>query len=380
MHWGTSEDDPEEPGGGESGWVPPEARSWRHPSEFHAARVAAVLNVPDGWRRGAALVVGTTALMAIVAGALLLANTGSSPTTVTLDTMPIGTAAVTPCCTLSPTVARDAVRAVVSIEPTVGPGATGCGVVVGSGIVATTEAALAGASKVRVTAATGRLLEGERFAADRYSGIVLLRLSAALPAAQMDVSDTLGNGTAALAVSMQAGAGGGAPKPKWSSGTVVAVGEAPPGAPSTALAEITVRGASVPAMPGEPLFDRDGRVEGILAGTSGSERSFLPMSLVVGVSGDLESTGHVRHGWLGLTDATPKSTTGAEVVWVDPRGAAAHALRAGDVIVRVDGWRVHSIADLHSMLYVMAPGTKVTVEAMRGSRLVRTDIALGRSS
>ncbi|MGH9100303.1 MAG: S1C family serine protease, partial [Acidimicrobiales bacterium] len=150
-------------------------------------------------------------------------------------------------------------------------------------------------------------------------------------------------------------------------------------APSAPMAEITVRGAATPAMPGEALVDTQGRVAGILSGARGSERSFLPMPLVVGVSDELESAGAVRHGWLGITDSTPLGSTGAQVLWVDPQGAVAHALRAGDVIVRVDGWRVRSAADLRSMLYLMAPGARVSVEAQRGSQLVRTVVKLAPS-
>ena len=327
------------------------------------------------------LAVGTTALMAIVAGALLLANTGSSsPRTTMLDTVPVGTAAVTPCCTLSPLHARDAEQSVVSIEPAAGgSGPTGCGIVVGTGLVATTQAALAGARKVRVVAATGRRLDGAVVAEDDDSGIVVLHLSASLPAAQLDVGDTLGAGTSALAVSLRPAAGGRPSTPEWTSATVVSVGEPSPGAPATSMAQITVRGSSVPSMPGEPLVDTQGRVMGMLDGTSGSDRSFLPMSVVVGVSNDLETMGKVKHGWLGVTDASLDDATGAEVVWVDPRGAAAHALRVGDVIVRVDGWRVYSASDLRSMLYVMAPGTKVSVEALRGGSFVRTVVELSPS-
>lgn len=344
------------------------------------AGVAAVLTATSGWRRSAALVVGTAALMAIAAGALLLAKTGSSPgTAATLDTVPIGTAAVTPCCTLSPLLARDAEQAVVSIEPTVGPGATGCGVVVAARLVATTEAALGGARKVRVTAATGRMLGGEVLAVDPGSGVVVLRLSTPLPAAQMDVGDTLGTGTSALAVAMRPASLHRAPKPVWTSGTVVSVGEPPPGDPSTTMAQITVHGSSVPVMPGEPLVDRQGRVEGILDSAHGSDRSFLPMSLVVGVSDDLETIGKVQHGWLGVTDETLTGATGAEVVWVDPKGAAAHTLSAGDVIVEVDGWRVRSVADLRSMLYVMPPGTKVALRATRGTHVVHAVVELAPS-
>ncbi len=359
--------------------MPPESRTWRHPSELHMAGVAAVLTTTHGWRRSAAFAVGTAALLAIAAGALLLAKTGSSPGTATLDTMPVGTAAVTPCCTLSPVLTRDAEQAVVSLEPTVGPGATGCGVVVASRLVVTTEAALAGARRVRVVAATGRMLEGAVVASDHDSGIVLLRVSAPLPAAQMNVGDTLGNGNWALAMAMRPATGNNPPRPLWTSATVVSVGEPPPGEPPTAMAAITVRGAAVPAMPGEPLVDRHGRVEGILASARGAERSFLPMSFVVGVSNDLATIGRVRHGWLGVTDATPEGASGAQVVSVDPHGAAAHTLRAGDVIVRLDGWRVHSSAELRSMLYVMAPGTKVSVEAMRGTHVFRAFVELAPS-
>ncbi len=347
--------------------------------------MAAVFTATHGWRRSAALLVGTTALLAIVAGALLLVNTGSSPMPATLDTMPVGTAAVTGCCTLSPLLARDAVQAVVSIEPSVGPGATGCGVVVANDLVATTLSAMAGARSVRVVAATGRLLGGQLLAVDPGSGVAVVRLSAPLPSAQVATGDTLGRGTPALAVAMRPMSGGRAPKPLWTSAKVVTVGEPPPGQPSTAMAQITVRGTAVPVMPGEPLVDRQGRVEGILDSASGTDRSFLPMSLVMGVSNDLVTIGRVRHGWLGVTDGTadggaePSDTTGATVVWVDPRGAAARTLRPGDVIVRVDGWRVHSAADLRSMLYVMAPGTKVAVIAKRGARVVRAVVELAPS-
>ncbi len=378
MHWSPSEDDPEERGSAGGGWVPPEARSWRHPSELHAAGAGMVFAAAPGWRRSAVLAVGTAALVAIVAGALLLAKTGSSPRAATLDTMPVGTAAVTPCCTLSPVLTRDAEQAVVSIE-TAGSRVAGCGVVVADGLVATTEAALGASRTVRIVAATGRLLEGQVLATDHDSGVVLLRLSAPLPVAQMDVGDRLGSGTPALAVAMRPVSGGRPPRAIWTSATVVAVGKPPPGAPATSMAQITVRGASVPVMPGEPLVDRRGRVLGILDAASGVERSFLPMPLVVGVSSDLETMGKVRHGWLGITDATTGGGTGAEVLWVDPHGAAAHALRPGDVIVRVDGWRVHSAADLRSMLYVMAPGTHVSVEAMRATQVIRAVVELAPS-
>ena len=413
--------------------MPPEARTWRHPSELQAshATVAAVLSGPESWRRGTAFVVGTMALAAIVFGALLLVNTGSTPVSVDADSMPIGTAAVTQCCTLSPALARDAVQAVVSIGParpaatsrpaaatsrpaaattsrpaTTSPlsswhGASGCGVVVGDGIVATTVAALDGARRVRVVSATGRSMQGEVIATDHVSQIVLLRLSGTtasgslpvLASSQVEDPDLVSPGMTELAVAMQTAGARSAPTAKWSSGTVTSVGEpgpAPGGtvhgtttvtsAGSSAIAQISVNGPSVPAMPGEPLIDKKGRMVGILDGAQGAQRSFLPMSFVMGVANELETLGRVRHGWLGVTDTTPQGgRAGALVVWVDPRGAAAGALHPGDVIVRVDGRRVHSSADLRSMLYAMSPGTRVTLQATRGTRVVRAVVELAPS-
>ena len=392
--------------------MPPEARTWRHPSELQAshATVAAVLSGPESWRRGTAFVVGTMALAAIVFGALLLVNTGSTPVSVDADSMPIGTAAVTQCCTLSPALARDAVQAVVSIGPArpaaTSPlsswhGASGCGVVVGDGIVATTVAALDGARRVRVVSATGRSMQGEVIATDHVSQIVLLRLSGTtasgslpvLASSQVEDPDLVSPGMTELAVAMQTAGARSAPTAKWSSGTVTSVGEpgpAPGGtvhgtttvtsAGSSAIAQISVNGPSVPAMPGEPLIDKKGRMVGILDGAQGAQRSFLPMSFVMGVANELETLGRVRHGWLGVTDTTPQGgRAGALVVWVDPRGAAAGALHPGDVIVRVDGRRVHSSADLRSMLYAMSPGTRVTLQATRGTRVVRAVVELAPS-
>lgn len=376
---GPSGGEPDDLGNEGGGWVPPEARTWRHPSELHASASVAAGLAARRLHRAAMLGVGTAALMSILVGSMLLVNTGTIHPASTVEDMPPVTAAVTSCCTLQPSLTRAAEEAIVSVAAPGGNGrSTGCGVVVGQGQVATTTAALGGRRSVRVVVATGRQFDASVVATDPLTGIALLRLSAVLPAAPtpQQAQPDVGSGTPAMVVSMTAPAHG-TPRTTWASGTVVSVGRPP--SPAAAMADITVRGRSVPTMPGEPLIDRQGRVVGILGASRGAERAFLPISLVVGVSDDLAMMGRVRHGWLGVSDATAPGTMGAEVLAVDPRGASARTLQAGDVIVAVDGSTVTSAAELRSVIYVLAPGTRVTVEAVRGDEIVDGVVELAAS-
>lgn len=378
MVWGPSDpDDPGEPNP-EGGWVPPEERSWRHPSELHRDGAPPVLVMAPRytWRRRAA-VVGVIALVAVMTGTVLLVRTGSTRPQTEVDSVPIGTAAVTACCRLPPSVARGVEETLVSIEPASGSHApVGCGVVVGDGLVATTDAALRGQRRVRVLAATGRVIEGTVVAVDHQSDIALLRLSAELGAAGAHSASSLRPGSAAVAVALRVMQGSTHPQPAWSSATVVSVGEPPPGGAADAMAAITVRGSAVPAMPGEALVDPQGRVEGILVGWKGATRAFLPMPVVTGISSELETLGKVHHGWLGVADTTATGRHGAVVQWVDPDGAAAGKLAPGDTIVSIDSSAVTSSVALRSLLYAMTPGTTVRVNAMRDGKKISAVVRL----
>lgn len=381
MHSGPTAGDPDDYGSDGGGWVPPEARSWRHPSELYASPGPATGLPARRLHRAAVLGVGTTAMMAVLVGALLLVNTGRTHTAVTADTLPPVTLAITHCCQLPASLARSAEEAVVSIEAAGGGRASGCGLVVGNGLVATTTSALHRARRVRVVAATGRWLDGTVVATDRESDVALLRLGASLPAAPATSAGlpAVGPGTPAMVVSLTASSRKDRPLATWASGTVVSVGSPAPGAKGASMADITLRGAEVPAIPGEPLVDHQGRVVGILDSSHGADRVFLPMSLVEGVSNELDTIGRVRHGWLGVTDATPHGTSGALVVAVDPQGASADVLQPGEVIVRVDGVPVTSSVELRALIYVLPPGSKVTVEAVHGNQLVDAVVKLSAS-
>lgn len=321
-------------------------------------------------------------MMAILVGTLLLVNTGRTNDKVTADTVAPLTTAITHCCQLPKALARSAEEGVVSIEAAGGTKASGCGLVVGNGLVATTTGALRRSRRVRVVAATGRSLDGTVVATDPDSGIALLRLGVSLPASPATPSElpAVGRGTPAMVVSLAASSRKDRPLATWASGTVMSVGSPSPGTSGGAsMADITLHGPEVPAVPGEPLVDEQGRVIGILASSHGADRAFLPMGLVEAVSAELDTTGRVRRGWLGVTDATPQAGAGALVVSVDPQGAAASVLQPGDVIVRVDGIPVMSSAELRALIYVLPPGSKVTVEAVNDNQLVESVVELAAS-
>lgn len=381
MHSGPTAGDPDDYGADGGGWVPPEARSWRHPSELFTSYAPATGLPARRLHRAALLGVGTTAMMAILVGALLLVNTGRTHAVVTSDPVPPVTTALTRCCQLPAALARGAEESVVAIEAAGGGKATGCGVVVGDGLVATTTRALRGARHVRAVAATGRWFAASVMASDPGSGVAVLRVGAPLPETPATSADlpAVGRGAPAMVVSLTASSPQDRPVATWSSGTVVSVGSPAPGAGAASMADVTLRGSAIPDLPGAPLVNEQGRVIGLMDAAHGPDRVFLPMGLVEAVSSELDTIGHVRHGWLGVKDATPQGASGALVVSVDPKGASASVLRPGDVIVRVDGIPVLSSVELRSLIYVLPPGAKVTVEAVKGNEPVIGVVELAAS-
>jgi S1-C subfamily serine protease len=70
---------------------------------------------------------------------------------------------------------------------------------------------------------------------------------------------------------------------------------------------------------------------------------------------------------------------GVRVLEVVAGGAAARAgLRDGDTIVSVRGHDVTGMAELQSLLYFIAPGTRVDVGVVRDGHPVLLDTVLGR--
>jgi serine protease Do len=124
---------------------------------------------------------------------------------------------------------------------------------------------------------------------------------------------------------------------------------------------------------GGPLFTQDGKVIGmntaILSPTGGSVGIgfAIPSDMIHTVVAQLEQSGHVTRGYIGveaqeLTGATAKAlhladNSGALLAGLEPDGPAAHAgLQPGDVIQAVDGKKITNPRELAVDVAAIKPG------------------------
>jgi putative serine protease PepD len=143
-----------------------------------------------------------------------------------------------------------------------------------------------------------------------------------------------------------------------------------------------------PGNSGGPLLDANGNVVGINAqiassgNTAGGEGQnngvgfAIPINTAKSVIGQLEKTGHVSHGYLGIATADTRQAA-AEVASVQPDSPAARAgLQRGDLIKSVDGKPVASSEDVVSAISSHKPGDKITLGIERGGSSKTVSVTL----
>jgi S1-C subfamily serine protease len=156
-----------------------------------------------------------------------------------------------------------------------------------------------------------------------------------------------------------------------------------------------------PGNSGGPLLDATGRVIGVnsqIATGEGSSGSIgigfaVPASTVRSVLPELETAGRVRRPFLGvrgrpanggvLVEVVPPGTPaaragihGGDHEALDQRDGSVVVL-GGDVLMAIDGHRVASMDDLHSLLGTRHPGQKVSVQLKRDGKTVTVSADLG---
>ncbi len=402
------------------GWLPPDDRLWRHPSEVLGSSSPRVPaggvdagrgTAPPGRRRTIATgLVAGAAVAAIAAGILLLATAGSVPGSAGGGSGPAASPALTEaigCCRDVPPAVRAALEAMVSLQVTTDHGVVQeCGVAVGTGgLVATTLDAVAGARSIDAVTAFGHRERAVVVDGDPGSDVAVLRVDGELRPARFAAGPSgVGRRDLVLAVAL-AGAThpsvDGSATMLWAGSTVRSVGTDITRGGASGMGGIDAASPSMPSMAGEVLVQGDGRVLGLLDGaaTSRSMKVFLPAALVVGVARVLAASGRVRHGWLDVigtdavatpgggggdegqttTTAVSRGAGGAVIEKVEPDGAAAGVLRPGDVITSIDRAPLASMAELRSLLYVMSPGQRVELGVRRGGSTLSVDVALSAS-
>jgi S1-C subfamily serine protease len=390
------------------GWLPPDDRLWRHPSELARLQPTqpsgSLLDAgAGGWhnrrlRRAsvAATVVGAAALATTMAVVITIIDTQTAVPGVSTN----GVARTITVSTTSLTSARvgigpDVVRLVSSIRPSlvdvdpVGSTATRMtGVVLpGGNLVVTAASAVTGLTSVTVVTADGKRHRGQVVGSDATAGVAVIDTTGGLTPAtfadevvQPDDLDVVACLCAeepdTSAVNRDPAVASVGMVRTVSTGVILRTG---PTLVNGIEADMSVGPASL----GGALLDGRGHVVGVLAGEA-NDRSdtvgvFVPAPLVEGVASQLAQNHRVEHGWLGVRCASTVEG-GATVNEVLPGSpAAAAGLKPGDRVVAVDSHTVSSLADLQERLYIVPPGATVQLSVIRANTPTAMSIKLANS-
>jgi S1-C subfamily serine protease len=98
------------------------------------------------------------------------------------------------------------------------------------------------------------------------------------------------------------------------------------------------------------------------------------------VADDLRSQNRVVHGWLGVQGTDAPDGGGAQVAQVQSGGPAAGRLQVGQLITAVNATPVRTMAEVRALLYVLPPGTAISLSVQQPAGTKVVDVTLGTSS
>jgi putative serine protease PepD len=367
------DDEPDRPRGS-----PPDPldRLWRHPTELPPVSPA----VPP--RRSP-----STWLVAVVAGAagailtvVALAASGSfDDSSSNVSGPPLANRPETRQA-IAADIAQDVGESVVTVIAHSSQGVRrGSGVCVRhEGDILTSARLIGDAKRVDIVTSEGRTQSAEVTGRDPTTDLALLSTESGesdVSAAQLG-EEELGHGSSVWIVAAPA-IGSSTP---WMSGGMVATTDAlvaSPGGPMTDGLLETDAAANGGAS-GGALVDVGGSVVGIVLSPVENARTtyVVPIAMAIAVADGIRKNGVASHGSLGVEGVDAPS--GPTLTSVHPTGAAALAgLRVNDVITRLEGRRVTSMAEVTAMVQRWRPGRTVMVEFMRGDEALRLEVDLG---
>jgi S1-C subfamily serine protease len=335
------------------------------------------------------VLVGVGAVMAVVAWVIVLLSPASDHP---LESASLDAAANGSLTTLAgaqnalPAAADAAGHSIVELQASTTHGTVllvGVAVAEG-GLVATTADLLSGLRHIDLVGPGGTLRAASVVATDTTSDVALVNVPEDLPVAPFADDTGVDGGDPDLALTFVP-AGGRAVALHCTPGAVTDVGAAIASGPATTMPSITSAPAdptTASPMAGEPLLNADGSVLGILyePDPGASSATFLPSDLVVGVADDLRSQARVVHGWLGVQGTDAPDGGGAKVAQVQSGGPAAGRLQVGQLITAVNATPVRTMAEVRALLYVLPPGTAVTLSVQQPAGTKVVDVTLGTSS
>ncbi len=256
-----------------------------------------------------------------------------------------------------------------------------------SGTVLTNNHVVQDADVVRVKLDDGRAFDAEVMGRDPLTDVALLKMKGApgnLPSVPLGDSDALRVGDAVMAIGNPFGLAS-----SVSAGILSARARDIHAGPYDEFLQTDA--AINPGNSGGPLFNMKGEVVGmntaIIGGATGIGFA-VPSNLIRNLLSQLQETGVVRRGWLGLSvqDLTPEIARalgvevmkGAVVAGLNQGGPGARAgLREEDIITSVEGKAVDSAGALTRAVALLKPDSRVKVELLRGGKPQTLEVTLG---
>jgi serine protease Do len=265
----------------------------------------------------------------------------------------------------------------------------GSGVIVSDdGYILTNNHVVEHADEVMVTLSDNRSFRAKIIGTDPKTDMAVIKInSRGLPAVRWGNSDKLQVGEFVLAIGSPYGLNN-----TVTMGIISAVGRA-----NVGIADyedfIQTDAAINPGNSGGPLVNIRGEMIGIntaIFSRSGGYQGIgfaVPSNMAHLVMKQLEKTGRVTRGWLGVTiqeltaELSAKfgadSTNGALVGDVLKGGPAEKAgIRRGDIIVEYDGKRVRDVGTLRNMVAESSVGVTVPVTIMRAGKEYRLKVRI----
>jgi putative serine protease PepD len=313
----------------------------------------------------------------IQAGSLLSPGTTLPQSTASLSNRPSDSIAA---------VAAAVTPSVVSISVTTSQGGgTGSGVILRQdGYILTNnhvvEAAAGGAGQIQVNFSDGAARPAKIVGRDSSYDLAVIKVSATgLPAATLGNSDDVVVGDEAIAIGSPLGLQG-----TVTSGIISALNRAVTtggSGDSSFINAIQTDAAINPGNSGGPLVDAQGKVIGINSaiatlgqGSSTSQSGSIglgfaiPINQAKRIAEELISTGRSTHPVIGVTIDPNYSGPGVRIASVTAGGPADKAgIKAGAVILSVDGRTVSAPTELVVAIRAKNPGETVTLTLQSGS-------------
>ena len=261
-------------------------------------------------------------------------------------------------------------------------------IVSADGLILTNAHVVRDAKEVTVKLSDRREFRARVLGSDPATDVAVLKVDATnLPAVALGDAREVQVGDPVLAIGAPFGF-----EQTATQGIVSAKGRSLPG--DSVVPFIQTDAAVNPGNSGGPLFDARGRVVGINAQIYSQSGGFqglafaIPIDVALRVKDQIVATGKVEHARLGvrLQDLNPDlaesfglpSPDGAVVASVARGSAAAKSdLKAGDVIMRIDGEPVRTGADVATRVGMATPGQDVRLTVWRDRASREVEVKLG---